>query len=687
MQLTTLDWTVMVVYVLFALAVGFIYARKAGQGVEEFFLSGRRLPWWLAGTSLVATTFASDTPLVITGWVREKGIYENWLWWCVCIGSVFTVLLFSRYWQRGRVMTSAELAELRYGGPSAKALRFSLGIFQSGFTNAIILSWVMLAAATIQEVVFDYDKATALVVASLVSLTYCSMAGLWGVVVTDLVQFIMAMTGSIALAWMAWSAVDGMEGVRTAMAAADTSFQPDTLSFFPTPGPGSFFDASFWNPAIVTLAVLLGMQWWARESADGGPLVVQRVSSAKSERDGMLAVLWYNVAHFALRPWPWILVAVASLVVLPRMELTSPVAGTLLAGGKGEVVWHTEGEIIGKDADWIEVQGTDGGLHRFEPQHSGDDWSTLWQKIEVGEEVKVDQVLAKTHEERAYVVMMGRYLPAGLLGLALAALMAAFMSTVDTHVNLASSFFVGDVYRRFLRPGASEKHYVLVARLSGAAVLAIAGVFAWAANSNSELFTFFMAFVAGVGPVYLARWFWWRVRAASEIAAMVTSATIASLITFGDEIVKVEGYGFLDGIINAPLPLGPLVDEMGKPNMAGRLVLVVGISGLAALFATLLSKAPDPATLTEFYRRVRPMGWWGPVRALCPGVEPAERPLPVIVGSLGGSAAIFGLLFASGAWFFERPDQVRVWSLVGVVGTAMLLWGMRALGVRGETES
>ncbi len=680
MQLAPLDWAVIAAYVVFALGVGAFYARRAGKGVEEFFLSGRSLPWWLAGTSLVATTFASDTPLLISGWIRDKGIFENWLWWCMAIGSVFTVLLFSRYWKRGEVMTSAELAELRYGGPSASALRFSLGVFQAGFTNAITLCWVMLAAAKIQGVLFDIPKELSLVIASLLALTYCSMAGLWGVVITDFVQFIMAMVGSIALAWLAWNGIGGMDGVREAMAAPGSDFTEETLRFFPKPGSGMFWEPSFWTAGLAATAVSLGVQWWARESADGGPLVVQRVSSARSERDGVLAVLWYNVAHFALRPWPWILVGIASLVVLPHLELLSPVQGV----------------VIGVDSEgttnWVEVQPDDGEVQRLFVESVGDsaDWKPTQLVAKVGESVSAGAVLTKTDSELAYVVMMQRYLGPGLLGLAVAALLAAFMSTVDTHVNLASSFFVGDIYRRFLRKNASDRHYVLVSRISGAFVLGIAGGFALLADSISDLFIFFLAFTAGVGPVYIARWFWWRVRAATEITAMISSAVAATWLTFAKPMAEFAqdriGIDFLMGFANVTWPLGHLADQDGTPTGAGRLVLVVLFSSACAIVVTLLLPAPRPRALVPFYEKVRPMGFWGPVRALRPDLGPAERPWPVIIGSLGGSAAILGLLLTIGGFLLERQTLMVGWGIVTVVGSACLVWGMRNMQVDGAMD-
>ncbi|MCP5023988.1 MAG: Na+:solute symporter [bacterium] len=665
MQLAPVDWAVIIAYVVFALSVGAYFARRAGKGIEEFFLSGRRLPWWLAGTSLVATTFASDTPLVITGWVREGGIWRNWIWWCFALGSVFTIMLFSRYWKRGRVMTSAELAELRYGGKGAKVLRAGLGIFQAGFTNTITLCWVIVAAAKIQGVVFGVDKGVSIVIACLTALTYCSMAGLWGVVVTDFVQFLMAMVGSIALAWLAWNGVGGIEGVMEAAKAPGTSFGSETLSMFPSPGPGGYLDASFWTTGLASTLVFLGVQWWAGANADGGPLVVQRVSSAKSERDGVLAVLWYNVAHFALRPWPWILVAIASLVVLPTLELTSPVAGTVIAVDSLQ------------ETEWIDVQDNQGEIVRLRLDSVGEesDWHPSKLSAKPGTRVEAGTTLARTDSESAYVVMMGRFLPAGLLGLAVAALLAAFMSTVDTHVNLAASFFVSDLYRRFVIPDASDRHYVLVARIASAMVLAIAGFFAYLGDSISDLFVFFLTFTAGVGPVYLARWFWWRIQALTEIVGMCASATAATWLTFGKPIATAWGMDFLLPIADFAWPMGPLAPD-GILSGPGKVIVVVAFSTTCSLLSVALLRTPNPKQLVEFYIRVRPMGAWGPVRDLCGGLRAKEKPLPIIVGSLGGSLSILGTMLAMGGWLLGRPNFALGWIGGAIVGACALAWGM-----------
>ena len=656
MDLHFLDWALIVGYALFALAVGLVLRKRAGQGLEQYFLSGRTLPWWIAGTSMVATTFASDTPLVISGWVRTQGIWQNWLWWCTAVGAMLTVFLFARYWRRGEVMTAAEMSELRYGGTEAKVLRGFLGVYQALITNTIILCWVILAAVKIMGVVFDVDPVLAVVLAGTLALAYSVLSGFWGVVVTDLVQFTMAMVGAVILAGLVWGEVGGTEGVLAAVEAGGV-FGEDTLRFFPAAGEGGLFDASFWTVNFATVCVLLGVQWWAYEYVDGGILAIQRISAAKSERDGMLAFLWYSVAHYALRPWPWIMVGIASMIVLPRIELTAPVAGVATVQEEQVTITPAEGEAV-----TLRLKD-----HAQEDEAA---WYPHLAKAKDGDKVEAGTVIAATDPERAYLVMMGRFLGPGLLGLVVASLIAAFMSTIDTHVNLASSFFVNDVYRRFLVPGRSDAHYVGVARASSVVVLGIGGFLALQADSISDLFGFFMTFLAGVGPVYIARWLWWRVRATTEIAAILTSSVVATWLTF----FAADGWG-----VNA-------LSDGGKLTSAGRLVIVVcaslGVSGLSLV----LTRARDPRDLVAFYRRVRPIGWWGPVRALCPDV-PSTRPevLPIVVGSLAGMALIYGLLFATGGFLLGRPVTGATCAGVALGGAVLVARSLRQL--RDTTDS
>jgi len=647
LALSWIDWTFIGAYAVFSVGIGVALSKRAGKSVDEYFLSGRSLPWWLAGTSMVATTFAADTPLVVSGWVRDAGIWKNWLWWCFVATSMLGVFLFAPLWRRGRVMTKAELAELRYGGREAAVLRGFLGVMHAGFTNTITLCWVLLAAAKIVDVLFGVDKGVALLVASLIALSYSLLAGLWGVVLTDVVQFVMAMVGAVALAVIGWNAAGGLAGVESVV-------DPALLEFVPRPGPGGPLASSFWTVPVAAFAVYIGVSWWATESADGNGLFVQRIAASRDERHGSLALLWYAVANYALRPWPWILVAVASLVVLPTIVVTAPVTGQVA------------------DLDIASITLIDDATGRMErvaldSPATADDWRPLPAPgLEIGSSVSAGDTLARTDAERAYVVMMRRYLPVGLLGLVAASLFAAFMSTVDTHVNLAASFFVNDVYRRFLAPGRGPKHYVLAARLASAAVLAIAGLFAYNARSIADLFTFFLAFLSGVGPVYILRWLWWRVRATTEIAAMLASAVTTMLLTF----------------LPIHWDLGPLSVDGGLTH-EGRILIVVAVSFAAALTTILLAAAPDPQSLVAFYRRVRPVGWWGPVAAIA-GAVPADGLLgPRVLGTVSGVALVLGALFGTGHLLLGRLPVAVLCSVVAVTGSAGVIWSLRRFRKRG----
>src|SRR6185503_16841555 len=446
MRLTWIDWAVILVFIAYSLWIGLRYTRKASQSVEEYFLSGRTIGWWLAGTSMVATSFSADTPLVVSGWVREGGVGKNWVWWCFAVGGVLHVFFFARWWRRGEVMTKAELVELRYGGRGARFLRGSLGAIHAFVTNTITLCWVMLASAKILDVMFGLPKGYALVAASVLTLLYTAASGFWGVLLTDQFQFVVAMLGMILLGVISWHAVDGMAGLTAAQATGAVG--PDMLSFLPPPGPGSWLDASFWTAPITAIAVYLGVSWWAHESVDGTATAVQRISAARDERQGMLAMLWFNVAHYALRPWGWIATALASLVLLPTIEVRASIAGTVRAIDAEE-----SAVVLAPDSGQADVSLS------LRPAGSSDDWRPS-PVVEVGKRVEPGALVARTDSEAAYVTMMGRYLPVGLLGLMVASLLAAFMSTVTTHINLAASYFVNDVYRRFVAPAADDRHYI-----------------------------------------------------------------------------------------------------------------------------------------------------------------------------------------------------------------------------------
>ncbi len=635
----TLDWAAVVAYVLFAVGVGLWYARRASSDVDEFFLSGRTLPWWISGTSMIATSFASDTPLVVSAWVRDYGIWKNWLWWCYAVSGMFMVFLFARYWRAGRIMTKAELVELRYPGRGARGLRGALGFLHAAIINPWILCWVMLAASKIIGGLFQVDKWLGLAIACTLAMSYSLLAGFWGVVITDLVQFVMAMVGAIALAVIAWQAVGGADAIQTAV--DDGVIARDVVSMVPELGSNGI------TSAFAAFLVYLGVAWWAVKNSDGGAIAVQRIAASRSERQGMLASLWFHVGHYALRPWAWIAVGLASLLVLPTLELKAPAAGTVQSVNGATVTMTTDaGETVTLRSDQTQP-----------------DWEPI-VFVEPQQVVKANEIVARTDSESAYVIMMKRYLPVGLLGLVVASLLAAFMSTVDTHVNLASSYFVNDLYRRFLKPEATDRHYVNVARVVSLVVLFAGALVAWISDSIGDLFLFFVAFLGGVGPVYVMRWFWWRVQASTEIVAMTTSAATA---------IAVQVWG---GDIS--WSLGPL-SPGGVITAEGRLCLVALISLVASLVAVWVARRPDPAALVTFYRRVRPLGAWGPVKKLAPDVVALGDITTVCIGAVCGLALCWGGMLAIGYWILGTNTAALVCGVISVAGGFGTAWAMGRL--------
>ena len=656
MQLSTPDLLILGVYVAFAISVGVFMLQRASQTAETFFLAGRKLPWWVVGTSMVATSFAADTPLVITGWVRDSGIWKNWLWWCFAVGGMLTVFLFSRYWRRLGVMTQAEFAELRYGGREASALRATLGVFHSFLTNPIILCWVLLAAVKICDVLFDIDKVTALGICCAICLSYSLMSGFWGVAITDLVQFVLAMTGAIALATIAWNEVGGLEAVLQQIDSMGDQGQR-ILDFLPSPGDP--LQEGFWTVPLAACAVYLGVSWWATYGVDGGPVVVQRIAASRSPAHGSVGVLWYSIAHYALRPWLWVAVALASLVVVPHVEISSPASGTIQQIGASE---DGSGQII-------TVMKSDGQTESLAIE-SPEGWAGVQPSIRVkeGDAVTPDSVIASTDSEKAYVVMMVRYLPAGLLGLVVASLLAAFMSTIDTHVNLAASYYVNDIHRRFISPNEEPGKYVTIARIASVFILLEGALLASISSSISDLFTFFLAFLGGVGPIYMLRWLWWRVTAWTEIAAMLTSSLSTTAITF----LFSEGW-----------PITPLT-HAGKISAEGRIILVATLSTAVALIVTYLRKAPYPERLVPFYEKVRPAGAWGPVQALSKEVPVNHEGLKIFAGVVGGLSLVWGLTMGLGALLLAKP-----WSMtsLGLAGAGAVIVALTLPSLLRQDES
>lgn len=646
------DWLVIGAYLALALGAGVALARRGRGSLENFFLSGRSLPWWLAGTSMVATTFASDTPLLVTGYTRAAGVAGNWRWWGYVVSALLVVVLFARLWQRSGVLTDVEFMELRYSGRPARLLRGFKSLYQVLFVHCFVMGWVILGMTKVLVVLFDLGEEPVLTWAGVpltpawlvmvgccaTALVYSEVAGLWGVVLTDFVQFAFAMAGAVALLLVVADTFGGLRGLSEALAAS-----PHAAALRPLPELGRVSLApSTWSRPVWDFLVFVLVVPFANKNADGGGIMIQRLLASRNERHAVGAALWYAVAHNALRPWPWILVALASLLVLPSGRVESPAAGTVVGVLSDTVLLH---EGVGRT--------------RAVPLRVGDDPS--WQPRPVvapGQRVGPGQVLAATDDEQAYPLMMRRYLPPGLLGLLVASFIAAFMSTIDTHVNLASSYLVNDFYKRFVRPDAPPRHYVRVARLVGPLVMTAALVFAAASESVVRMFDVFTALFSGLGVVYLLRWVWWRINAWSEIAAMASGAAATWLLAARPTLA-------------APLLPDVLLDG-GRPGFAGQLLLVAGASLLVTLPVTLLTPATDRRQLRLFHERVSPPGAWGPFRTPG-GPSPARELLRLLVGWCGATVFVVAGILLPGELLLGRGGHAGLLALLATGGLAVLV--------------
>jgi solute:Na+ symporter, SSS family len=455
-NLRAIDFVFVAWFLAVSLAVGLHYGRRAGSSLQEYFLSGRDLPWWALGTSLVATTFAADTPLVVSQFTLESGIAGNWAWWNFLIGGALTVLLFAPLWRRSRVVTEVELIELRYDGAPAKALRGFKAIYLGLVLNSIVFGWVTIAMRDVLSAFLGIDPDLSLAVLIAISLLYTAISGLWGVVATDVIQFAMAMVGSILLAALAVAEAGGLQPLVERLRTLEPAKGGDLLAFFPK-GTGAL---------AASTAVYLLVNWWAvyypGAEPGGGGYVAQRMLAAKDERHAVLGTLWFSIAHYALRPWPWILVGLAAAALRP--EFLDPAMAPL-------------------------------GLEA----------------------------------RQAYPWMM-RILPPGLAGLMLASFLAAYMSTITTTLNLSASYVVNDFARPFFVRAGGEKRLVAVARGTVVLVTAVGCLFTYHLKSAGEGWTLVFELTAGIGPVLLLRWLWWRINAWSEIAAIAGSAAAALLL-------------------------------------------------------------------------------------------------------------------------------------------------------------
>ncbi len=577
MKISPIDWAIIIGYILFALGLGIYFSKRAGKNISEFFISGRNLPWWLAGTSMVATTFASDTPLAVTEIVVKDGISGNWLWWNAVLSGMLATFLFSRLWRRSEIITDVEFTELRYSGPSASFLRGFRALYIGLPINCITMGWVILAMQKIVVITFalpdtTYTKVLVVLGCLIIAGIYCALSGFWGVVMTDLVQFGMAMIGSFSLAIIAITKIGGIGALKDKL-VENYGVEHNILDFNP--------DFSTGKMAIITFGVYIGMQWWASNGVDGSGYIAQRMFAAKNERHTLLATLWFNIAHYTLRPWPWILVALVAMVVYP---------------GIGD------------------------------PNHI----DTSLQDPTAG-----------------YVLLMLDYLPVGLLGLMLTAFLAAFMSTIDTHLNWGASYLVNDFYKRFIASDETPEHYVAISRFSVILIMIFAGITSLFMDSIAGAWKFLIALNAGIGLVQILRWYWWRINAWSEISAMV-AALVVSICVF---------------IIPAT-----------KGEFALQMLFIVPISTVVWLVVTFNTQPVSIKTLISFYKRVRPsrLGWNQIIKIInsedkTTTIEPVSSGIPPMINWIIGVVFIYSLLFGIGKFILGFTDIGVLYLFIAII--------------------
>lgn len=598
-KLTPIDLVVIGTFFLVIFLISAYYSRKAGKDLQQFFLSGRNLPWYLAGTAMVATTFAADTPLAVTELVAKNGVAGNWLWWNMAIGGMLTVFFFAKLWRRSGIMTDIEFIEFRYSGTEAAILRGFRALYLGLFMNAIVLGWVHKAMEKIFMVTLpSIDPFLLVIVIAVIISIYASASGLLGTIRTDSFQFLFALTGCIILAVI----VVKLPQIGT-IDQLKEGLSPEIIRFFPRIGEPA--DISL-TGGVLALSVgsfiaFVGVQWWSSwyPGADpgGGGYVAQRMMSAKNEQHSLLATLWFNIAHYTLRPWPWIIVALAALVLLPRARDTEALkAENPVLYQKVEALYENK-EVLRSDVSSLQ----DPELKAFYEKY----------------ENTVDPGVM-------YPKLMVRYLPAGLLGLLIAVFLAAYMSTIASQLNWGTSYLVNDFYRRFIRKKAPEKHYVIVSRLTilGMVIVSLL-ITKYFLTTISGAWIFILNASAGMGAVLILRWYWWRINAWSEISAMI-----------------------------APLIIYPLARHFGLESPITLFPVAIG-STIVWLVVTWLTKPVRQEVLIEFYKTAYPGGrGWKKISSLLPEIKSNPYFAGMFINWILGIVSIYAAMYGTGKIIF-----------------------------------
>ena len=640
-----LDWAVIGLYVVFALFVGARFTKAASRGIHSFFVGDRNLPWWLAGTSMVATTFAADTPLAVTGLVASGGIAGNWLWWCWGIAHLTATFFFARLWRRSGVITDAEITEIRYGGSAASALRGFKALYNGVFINCLTMAWVIAAMVKISRAFFNVHPAAVIIVCVAISVAYTTLGGFRSVVITDAVQFSLGMIGALVLAVLVVHHFGGLgsldepnkPGLLVQLQQATQAVERPVHEFLDFV-PGTDHPTT----PLILFVVLLIAGWW--RLAEGHGYIVQRLAACKDEGHAQGASLWFAIAHNALRPWPWIIVGLAALILYPMLPngalpntlksqdgsiQISPAELDVATGGRLTLTGVPPGsrvEVMGQAV--IATQHDSGVVADFAPFERSEE-----TKIGVhagGRFVELEGLRVHLLDrEMAYPLIMGRFLPPMLLGLVIASLLAAFMSTIDTHTNWGASYLVRDVYQRFIRKDAPDAHYVTMSRWAIVLIASLAGLTALHIHNIADVWRFLVNLGAGLGSVTAARWYWHRVTPHAEFAAIgVTTLTTIVLQAFCTPSL----FG-----ANNPWLLHAI------PSWA-QILIIAGSSLLTWIPVSLWGPKNSPEALQRFADQVHPPGpgWRRWNREKKSGVGPALTKLII------GLAVVYGSLFGFG---------------------------------------
>lgn len=574
MHLQIWDWVVIIASLIVCFFPALFFAKRSGKSTSEFFASGRSVPWWLAGFSMVATTFSSDTPNLVTDIVRRNGVAGNWVWWAFTLTGVMTVFFYARLWRRSGVLTDLEFYEVRYSGKAASFVRGFRSVYLGLFFNIMIMATVNLAACKIAGILFGFERWQTLLFVGILNVIFATQSGLWGVLVIDFVQFLIMMTSVIAAAYFAVSLpqVGGLSGLVEKVSNLSSTNGINYLNFLPD-------FSNNWDVAIAIFIMPIAVQWWSvwypGAEPGGGSYIAQRMLASKSEKDSLGAVLFFNLAHYVLRPWPWILVALASLIVYPQLSDIQKAFPNL------------DPSLINHDI--------------------------------------------------AYPAML-KFLPVGFMGLIVGGLIAANSSTILTHLNWGASYLVHDFYRRFIKTDADEKHYVLAGRVATIFLFILSSLLVFFLDSAKDAFDIILQIGAGTGLLYLLRWFWWRINAWSEVAAMVSSFVVSIVLL----ILNKNGIQFSTHVA---------------------LIITIIFTSISWIVTAFLAPQTDEKVLIEFYKKVKPFGpGWKYIKEKS-GVtfsasEIKKENIPLsLLGWISGTITIWSSLFTIGSFLYGRTEM------------------------------